>query len=80
MIGCYTIVHLHAYNVQRDIRNGEYNDEAAKAMREILDKLGYDGIIYQNATEDKASRELDTENFRCLFLLSSCLYIIFLNI
>ncbi len=31
--------------------DGEYNDEASKAMRKILSNLGYDGIIYQNATE-----------------------------
>lgn len=32
--------------------NGEYTDEANKAVRKILKDLRYDGIIYQNAVED----------------------------
>ena len=33
----------------------EYTDEASVAVRELLKDLGYDGIIYSNAVEDRGS-------------------------
>ena len=45
----YRINHLHG------AFDGEYTDEASVAVRELLKDLGYDGIIYSNAVEDRDS-------------------------
>ena len=34
---------------------GDYDSQANKYLRNLLDKLGYDGIIYENAVEDKGA-------------------------
>lgn len=34
---------------------GRYEDEASIAIRKVLERLGYDGIIYQNTVEDKGT-------------------------
>ena len=43
------IFHLHG------AVDGEYMDDANVELRKILKRLGYDGIIYQNAVEDKGT-------------------------
>lgn len=39
----------------RGANYGEYDDEASIAIRKVFKRLGYDGIIYQNAVEDKGT-------------------------
>ncbi|MBQ2877001.1 MAG: hypothetical protein IJE25_08320 [Clostridia bacterium] len=53
--GLISIAELTHLQRTKGYTDGEYNDEASKAIRKILDDLGYDGIIYQNATEDNGT-------------------------
>ena len=53
--GLITLEHQAKINRMKGANYGEYNDPASVYVRKLLEDLGYDGIIYENAVEDKGS-------------------------